>query len=137
MHIDLPRRASLQCLLFLGLGTLGLFLFAQAILESAVLSQAYSDLVLLDGRLGRLLDALAASARTMRIVRENLLWAVAYNVVALPLAVAGYVTPWLAGIGMGLSSLLVVLNALRLLHATPRAGGAQLEAGLSAAQPTA
>ena len=41
MHIDLPRRAGLQCLLFLGLGTLGLFLFAQSILESALLSQAY------------------------------------------------------------------------------------------------
>src|SRR5262245_1416489 len=41
MHIDLPRRAGLQCLLFLGLGTLGLLLFAQTILESAVLSQPY------------------------------------------------------------------------------------------------
>ena len=81
----------------------------------AVLSQAQSDLVLLSGRLGGLLDALGIARQTMRIVRENLAWAIAYNVVALPLAVAGYVTPWLAGIGMAGSSLLVVLNALRLL----------------------
>ena len=89
--------------------------------SGAVLSQAHSDLVLLEGRLARLLDAFAVSARTMRVVRQNLFWAVAYNVVALPFAVAGYVTPWLAGIGMGLSSLVVVLNALRLVHDEPQA----------------
>ena len=104
--------------------------------SGAVLSQAHSDLVLLDGRLGRLLDAFSVSVRTMRIVRENLLWAVAYNVVALPLAVAGYVTPWLAGIGMGLSSLLVVLNALRLVQAKPRARAARPAADLPAVEPS-
>ena len=103
--------------------------------SGAVLSQAHSDLVLLDGRLGRLLDAFAVSARTMRIVRENLLWAVAYNVIALPLAVAGYVTPWLAGIGMGMSSLLVVLNALRLVHTKPAARSCAAGNGLPAAEP--
>jgi len=83
--------------------------------SGAVLSQAQSDLVLLSGRLGGLLDALGTSRRTMVIVRQNLIWAAAYNVVALPLAVTGYVTPWMAGLGMALSSLLVVLNALRLV----------------------
>jgi Cu2+-exporting ATPase len=82
--------------------------------SGAVLSQAQSDLVLVTG-LGALVDALRLSRRTMHIVRENLVWAVAYNVVALPLAVMGYVTPWLAGIGMAGSSLLVLLNALRLV----------------------
>jgi Cu2+-exporting ATPase len=82
--------------------------------SGAVLSQAHSDLVLLEGRLSALHDAIGIAERTMRIVRQNLAWAVAYNVVALPLAMAGYVTPWLAGIGMAGSSLLVVLNALRL-----------------------
>jgi Cu2+-exporting ATPase len=50
----------------------------------------------------------------MRIVRQNLAWAVVYNATALPLAAAGMVPPWLAAIGMSFSSLVVVLNALRL-----------------------
>ncbi len=83
--------------------------------SGAVLSQAQSDLVLISGRLGSLLDAMRISKRTLRVVHQNLVWAAVYNLVALPLAVAGYVTPWLAGIGMAGSSLLVVLNALRLM----------------------
>jgi Cu2+-exporting ATPase len=91
--------------------------------SGAVLSQAHSDLVLLEGRLSALHDAVAIAGRTMRVVRQNLAWAVAYNVVALPLAMAGYVTPWLAGIGMAGSSLLVVLNALRLARGEWPASG--------------
>ena len=52
-----------------------------------------SDLVLLEGRLDRLPEAFAVARRTMRIVRQNLLWAAVYNLVALPFAVAGYVAP--------------------------------------------
>jgi P-type Cu2+ transporter len=48
------------------------------------------------------------------VIRQNLWWSFAYNLVALPAAIAGYVTPWMAGIGMSLSSLLVVLNSLRI-----------------------
>lgn len=87
--------------------------------SGAVLSQAQADLVLLSGRLGGLLDALRLSRRTMNVVRQNLCWATLYNVVALPLAIAGWVTPWVAGIGMAASSLLVVLNALRLIDRSP------------------
>jgi Cu2+-exporting ATPase len=97
--------------------------------SGAVLSQAYADLVLLSGLRG-LLEAASLARRTLRIVRQNLAWAVAYNVVAVPLAVAGYVTPWLAGVGMAASSLLVVLNALRLAQpprsATQRGIGAEV-----------
>ena len=89
--------------------------------SGAILSQAQSDLVLLSGKLGALIDALRISRRTMAVVRQNLVWAVLYNVVALPLAIAGYVTPWMAGIGMGASSLIVVLNALRLVGDEPQA----------------
>ncbi|HEY7758233.1 MAG TPA: heavy metal translocating P-type ATPase [Burkholderiales bacterium] len=88
--------------------------------SGAVLSQAQADVVLVSGRLDGVLEALRAGRRSMRIVRQNLVWAVAYNVAALPLAIAGYVTPWLAGIGMAGSSLLVVLNALRLIEPPER-----------------
>jgi len=50
----------------------------------------------------------------LQVIRQNLWWSFAYNFIALPLAIAGYVTPWMAGIGMSASSLLVVLNSLRI-----------------------
>ena len=52
--------------------------------------------------------------RTLRIVRQNLWWAVLYNLIAVPLALAGWLTPWIAGLGMALSSLAVLVNAARL-----------------------
>jgi Cu2+-exporting ATPase len=55
----------------------------------------------------------------MRIVRQNLLWAAGYNAVCVPLALLGYMPPWLAGLGMAASSLLVILNALRLAGKWP------------------
>ncbi|MDH3441594.1 MAG: hypothetical protein OEM63_12625, partial [Gammaproteobacteria bacterium] len=58
---------------------------------------------------------------TRRIIRQNITWAVAYNVTAVPLAVSGMLAPWMAAIGMSLSSLIVVLNALRL-HRHPVSG---------------
>ena len=54
------------------------------------------------------------AGRTFRIIRQNLAWALAYNILAVPAALAGMVPPWLAGIGMSLSSVVVVLNASRL-----------------------
>jgi Cu2+-exporting ATPase len=48
------------------------------------------------------------------VMRQNLAWAAVYNLTALPFAAMGYVSPWLAALGMSLSSLIVVLNALRL-----------------------
>jgi Cu2+-exporting ATPase len=81
--------------------------------SGALLTQAHADVVLLSGRLQSLVEAIDIAVRTRRIVRQNLAWAVGYNAVALACAAAGLVTPWLAGIGMGTSSLIVVLNALR------------------------
>jgi Cu2+-exporting ATPase len=66
------------------------------------------------GRLETLVGCFAIGRRTMRITRQNLAWAFAYNVIAIPLAAFGWVTPWAAGLGMAASSLFVVLNALRL-----------------------
>lgn len=78
------------------------------------LARSQGDVVLLSNDLRHLATAIKASRRTMKIIRQNLIWAFAYNVLAIPLAMSGLVTPWLAGIGMSASSLLVVLNALRL-----------------------
>ena len=82
--------------------------------SGALMSQAHADIVLLSGRLQGLVDAIGIAAQTRRIMLQNLVWAAAYNVVALSFAAAGLVTPWMAGIGMGASSLIVVLNALRV-----------------------
>jgi len=89
--------------------------------SGAPLAQMSADLVLMAGRPADLWLARALAIKTMRIVRQNLLWALAYNGVAIPLAVAGLLNPWLAGLGMTGSSLLVVLNSLRLLQARSRA----------------
>ncbi len=87
---------------------------------AAHITQASADLVLLSDRLGSLPDGIALARRTLGIIRQNLGWAVSYNLLALPAAALGLVAPWMAAIGMSSSSLLVVLNALRL--ARRRAG---------------
>ncbi|WP_284155306.1 heavy metal translocating P-type ATPase [Sulfuricystis multivorans] len=78
------------------------------------LARSQADVVLLSDDLGHLADGIALARQTLRIIRQNLAWAFAYNLVAIPLAMTGWVTPWMAGIGMSASSLLVVMNALRL-----------------------
>ncbi len=77
-------------------------------------AHAAGDMVLLGNRIEHIPPAVSVARFTRRIIRENLLWALVYNVCAIPLAVCGYVTPWLASLGMAASSLLVVLNALRI-----------------------
>ena len=78
------------------------------------LAQVRADAVLLSDSLDDLVAALALARRTRGVIRENLAWALGYNMVVIPLALAGMVTPLLAGVGMSLSSLVVVVNALRL-----------------------
>ena len=78
------------------------------------LARNQADIILLGEGLLPLTDAIRLARRTLRIVRQNLAWAFAYNLTAIPLAMAGLVSPWMAGIGMSASSLLVVANALRL-----------------------
>ena len=78
-------------------------------------ARASGDLILIHDELAQLPVALALAKRTLHIIRQNLWWAAIYNLLALPLAIAGWVTPWLASLGMALSSLLVVCNALRLI----------------------
>lgn len=80
----------------------------------AALAQSQADLVILGGRLAALPGAVQISRKAVHIVNQNLLWAATYNFVCIPLALVGYMPAWLAGLGMALSSLAVVLNALRL-----------------------
>ena len=86
--------------------------------QGAALAQSQADLIVLNGRLTGLPEAVLHSRRAMRIVRQNLVWAAVYNFSCIPLALMGLLPPWVAGLGMALSSLLVVLNSLRL-GATP------------------
>ena len=83
------------------------------------LAKTSADAVLLSNRLGSLVQALGMAQRTRRIIIENLSWASLYNGLVLPFAALGWITPIWAALGMSLSSLLVVLNALRLTR-TPK-----------------
>ena len=82
------------------------------------MARTQADLVLLSENLDHLRRGFVLARRSLRIIRQNLLWSFAYNIVALPLAMSGLITPWMAGIGMSGSSLLVVLNSLRLQRPT-------------------
>ncbi|MBR7778249.1 heavy metal translocating P-type ATPase [Undibacterium rugosum] len=82
--------------------------------QGAAISQTRSDLLLMSNRLSDLMFGLGVAEKAFRLIRENLMWAIVYNLIAIPAAVAGWLEPWHAALGMSLSSLLVVLNALRL-----------------------
>lgn len=82
--------------------------------HAAPLAQAQSDYVIQSGQVMDVVRTLQMARATMRTVRQNLLWAALYNAVAIPLALVGWMPPWLAGLGMAGSSLLVIGNALRL-----------------------
>ncbi|MEQ1667055.1 MAG: heavy metal translocating P-type ATPase [Sulfuriferula sp.] len=73
-----------------------------------------SDIVLLSSKLSDVVVALDMGKNALVVMRQNLFWAAAYNFTALPFAAMGYVSPWVAALGMSISSLIVVLNALRL-----------------------
>ena len=85
------------------------------------IAQWTSDVVVAAGGLERLPDAIAHARRTLGVVRQNLAWATLYNLIAIPAAAFGLVTPLLAAVGMSASSLVVVVNAARLAR-FPREG---------------
>jgi len=88
------------------------------------LAQHSADCVLLSNSLLTLIDGFNVADKTMRVVKQNLLWALCYNLTTIPLAATGLLAPWMAALGMSLSSLLVTLNALRL-SAVPAPDSAQ------------
>ena len=83
------------------------------------LAQSQADFVVLGDSLALVPQTVLLARRTLRVVRQNLWWAAGYNALCVPLAVVGWMPAWLAGLGMALSSLLVVLNAARLARDLP------------------
>jgi len=89
-----------------------------ALAGGTALAQAHADLLLLDGRLDGLAAARLLARRMQQVIADGRRWSLVYNLCAVPFAALGFVPPWLAGIGMSLSSLAVVLNALRVGRGT-------------------
>lgn len=91
------------------------FAFGQAV----PLTQARADFVVLADDLSVVPQAVAQARRTLRVVRQNLAWSAAYNLLSVPFALAGLMPAWLAGLGMAASSVLVVLNSARVARDLP------------------
>ncbi len=100
-----------------------------AVGDSTDFTRLAADAVLMSGNLHTLVAAVDVAHKTARIVRQNMWWAIFYNASALPLAMAGWVPPWAAAIGMSASSLLVVVNALRLRGGDIRRSAPDKETG--------
>ncbi|MFT5705854.1 MAG: Cu2+-exporting ATPase, partial [Oceanospirillaceae bacterium] len=83
------------------------------------LAKTHADAVLTNGELSVIIQGLALARKTKMIIKQNIGWAVCYNFMALPLAAFGLIPPYAAAIGMSLSSLIVVTNALRLAKQKP------------------
>jgi Cu2+-exporting ATPase len=81
----------------------------------ADITKSGADVILLNNKLSSINTLIQVSHQTRRIILQNYLWAFGYNAIVLPLAVAGYITPYMAVIGMSASSILVITNSLRLL----------------------
>ncbi|MEO6897624.1 MAG: HAD-IC family P-type ATPase, partial [Caldimonas sp.] len=99
---------------------------AVALASGAELAQAAGDVILDGAHLAALPAARTIAQQTLAVLRQNQRWALAYNLTAVPLAALGLVAPWLAALGMSVSSLVVVLNALRIGRRAPVAASAPL-----------
>jgi Cu2+-exporting ATPase len=97
---DAPVLAKAQVSIAMGSGT--------------QMARASGDIVLLSEHLFEIDHAIETSRFTRNVIRQNFAWALGYNAIALPFAATGLISPWMAAIGMSVSSLIVVLNALRL-----------------------
>jgi Cu2+-exporting ATPase len=85
-----------------------------ALQSGAALAQSSADLILFGSSLEALPRAIVIARRCRQVIRQNLVWAALYNALAIPLAALGWIPPWLAALGMSLSSIVVVLNARRI-----------------------
>jgi len=80
------------------------------------LAAASADMILLSNNIEHIYHGYMIATKTLRIIKQNLSWALLYNVLAIPAAAMGYIEPWAAALGMSFSSLVVVFNALRFLR---------------------
>lgn len=85
-----------------------------AMANASTLAKTHADSILLSGRISDISKLLSLAKKTGRVIRQNLLWALGYNLSAVPLAAMALVQPYVAALGMSVSSLVVVFNALRL-----------------------
>ncbi len=99
-----------------------------ALADGASIARTQADFVVTGPALGRAGEIFAMAPRVRRLIRQNLAWALSYNLIMLPLAAFGWVPPWAAAIGMSASSLAVVLNAQRLDRHRPGARAAAARA---------
>jgi P-type Cu2+ transporter len=81
--------------------------------QGALVARAQADAVVTSNRISDIAAARRRAVRAVGIVRQNVIWSATYNATCIPLALAGWLPPWAAGLGMALSSLLVILNAQR------------------------
>jgi Cu2+-exporting ATPase len=87
--------------------------------HGALVTRTQADAVITSGRWADLVGARRLAQRTLRTIRQNLIWAAAYNAACIPLAMLGLLPPWAAGLGMACSSLVVVCNSWRLARWAP------------------
>ena len=79
------------------------------------LAKSSADVIILDNSLGKLELIFNLASRCRNKIIQNIAWAIGYNLLVLPLAVMGLLAPWMAVVGMSLSSLIVIVNSIRLL----------------------
>ncbi|MEW5791558.1 MAG: heavy metal translocating P-type ATPase [Pseudomonadota bacterium] len=120
---DGPVLAGAQVSMAMGAGT--------------AVAHAGADMILLSNQLQQIPATLQLARDTLRIIRQNLGWAVGYNVISLPLAMTGVLTPWMAAVGMSASSLIVVANAMRLVRSEAGEPGAARQGTLLKERRTA
>ena len=109
-----------------------------AMSRGSALALASADIILVGDSLRALPAAFEVAERARKVIRQNLIWAAGYNLTAMPLAALGWVPPWVAAIGMSLSSILVVLNSMRLMRdpASNRAANSKTDPAAAASLQT-